>query len=347
MAVDIDAQAAQAAATGQQMLQDFQNKASSYKSNYDTYNAQADAANKEVGSYTDYMKGEGSAGNQYTTAFDKQKAELGYDPAQMVAARGNLNQATGAMSAYSDFANTAASKFGMNAGGFAAANAGALGGLNNNIASNQGIVNGLSDIYKTAQTGANQFTGQVIAGEHETLAGLQQVFTNATSQRDNAAEMMQFYENMAQQQGGLNAQSQQAYATAKQAYASAQQAMAQAGLLAQQIQQGKDYMGSAAYQKYLGNSPAPSTPTANGSTAKPAQGYTVNGVNYDANGDVVGHPSQPKAGYSATNPSSSWNAFTNTLDNSPSFSNTAKGAGNLINSGVSGLGWLGSKIWNG
>jgi hypothetical protein len=195
----------------------------------------------------------------------------------MTAARANLNQATGALSAYSDFANQAASKWGMNAGGFAAANAGALGSLNNNITSNQGVVSGLSDLYKTAQTGANQFTGQVISGEHETLGGLQQVFSNAANQRDSAASMMNFYDDLASKQGGLNAQQQQYYGQAKQAYAAAQAAMAQASLFGaqaaqtqQQIKQGNDYMNSSAYKNYLatGNagtsSTAPSAPTANG-----------------------------------------------------------------------------------
>jgi hypothetical protein len=280
--VDINALATQAANQGQAQLKDYTTKASDFRGQYNTYQAQADAANKNVSDYTEYMKGEGSAGNQYNTAFEKQKGELGYNPEQMTAARGNLNQATGALSAYSDFANTSASKWGMNAGGFAAANAGALGSLNNNIASNQGVVNGLHDIYKTAQTGANQFTGQVIQGEHETLGGLQQVFTNAANQRDSAASMMSFYDDLASKQGGLNAQQQQYYAAAKQAYAQASAAMAQAGLYAaqaaqtqQQIQQGNDYMNSGAYKNYLnGTSPAsgarPSTPTSNGKSGAPS-----------------------------------------------------------------------------
>jgi hypothetical protein len=275
--IDINALATQSAAQGQQQLTDYKNKATDARGQYNQYQAQADAANKSVNDYTDYMKNEGSAGNQYNTAFEKQKGELGYDPEQMGAARANLNQATGALSAYSDFANTAASKWGMNAGGFAAANAGALGSLNNNIASNQGVVNGLSDLYKTAQTGANQFTGQVIQGEHETLGGLQQVFSNAANQRDSAASMMNFYDDLASKQGGLNAQQQQYYAQAKQAYAAASAAMAQASLYGaqaaqtqQQIKQGEDYMNSSAYKNYLatGNpgtsSTAPSAPTSNG-----------------------------------------------------------------------------------
>jgi hypothetical protein len=263
MAPNIAAQAAQAAQQGQARLADYNNKASTYKGSYDSYQSQADEANKKVASYTDYMAGEGSAANQYKTAFETQKGELGYNPEQMTAARANLNQATGALSAYSDFANTAASKWGMNAGGFAAANAGALGSINNNIASNQGVVNSLADLYKTAQTGANQFTGQVIAGQHETLAGYQQTFANASSQRDSAGEMMNFYNELAQKQGGLNAQEAQFYASARQAYAQAEQAMAQAALLSkqviqaqQQIDQSNAYTNSPAYKNTLAQNQA-------------------------------------------------------------------------------------------
>jgi hypothetical protein len=287
---DINALASQAAAQGQAQLQDYIGKAGDYRNQYNTYQGQADAANKNVSDYTEYMKNEGSAGNQYNKAFTQQKTELGYDPEQMTAARANLNQATGALSAYSDFANTAASKWGMNAGGFAAANAGALGGINNNIASNQGVVNGLSDLYKTAQTGANQFTGQVIQGEHETLGGLQQVFSNAANQRDSAASMMNFYDDLASKQGGLNAQQQQYYAAAQQAYASASAAMAQAGLYAQQaalakqqVQQGQDYMNSGAYKNYLNGTAAataskPSAPTPNKQAASAPAWYSPSNV---------------------------------------------------------------------
>lgn len=254
--VNIAAQAAEAAARGNEMLQDYRNKAGESRGQYQTYSAQADQANKNVSDYTDYMKGAGSASNQYDLALNQKKTDLGYDPQQMTAARANLNQAQGAMSAYSDFANTAASKWGMNAGGFAAANAGALGSLNNNIASNQGVVNGLSDIYKTAQTGANEKTGLVLQGQRDTLSGLESTFTNAANQRDAAAQMMTFYEDQAQKQGGLNAQQQQYYAAAVQAYAQSEQAMAQATLVRQQIKQTEAYMASPAYQAAL-NPPKP------------------------------------------------------------------------------------------
>jgi hypothetical protein len=210
------------------MLNQDNANAAQYKGQYNDYQSQADAANKQVGNYTNYMANEGSAGNQYHNELAKQEGNLGYDQNQMTAARGNLNSATGALSAYNDFANTAASKWGMNAGGFAAANSGALGGLNNNIASNQNVVNGLSDIYKTAQTGANQFTGQVVQGEQNTLAGYQQQFSNAASQRDSAASQMQFWSNLASSQGSLNSQQQAAYAQASASYAAAQNSLASA-----------------------------------------------------------------------------------------------------------------------
>jgi hypothetical protein len=260
MAVDIAAQAAQAAAQGQQQLTDYKNKATTAQGQFTDFNNQATDANKKVSDYTDYMKNEGSAQNVYHGEQDKQLGDLGYDPQQMTAARANLNQATGALSAYSDFANTSASKWGMNAGGFAAANAGALSGINNNIAANQGVVSGLSDLYKTAQTGANQLTGNVIAGEHETLAGLKTVFDNAKSQADSARSMMNFYDDLASKQGGLNAQQQQFYGQAQQAYAQASAAQAQAALYGQQAALAKQQLD---HQADLYKNPQP-VPGANG-----------------------------------------------------------------------------------
>lgn len=241
MQPNVAAQASQAAAQGQQQLTNYNNQAAQSKNDYGTYQGQADTANQAVKDYTQGMQGaydattgNGNAGSAYNYGLNQQLAAQGYDPSQMLAARNNLNQAQGALSAYSDFANQGAAKFGLNAGGFAAANAGALGQLNNNIAAQQGIVNGLGDIYGRAQTGANQFAGQAIQGEQNTLGGLQSVYSNASNQRDQAAQMMNFYNNLAQQQGGMNATQAQNYAQAQQAYTSAHQAMAQAGLLAQQ-----------------------------------------------------------------------------------------------------------------
>jgi|SRR6185312_4359162 len=257
MPPSIAAQASQAAAQGQQQLANYNNQAAQSKNDYGTYQGQANQAGQQVQDYTKYMAGEGSGGNQYNVGLQNQLGQLGYDPAQMAAARSNLNQANGALSAYSDFANTGAAKFGLNAGGFAAANAGALGNINNNIAAQQGVVNNLSDLYKTAQTGANQFAGQQVQSEQNTLGGYQKVYENAANQRDQAASMMNFYNNLAQQQGGMNSQQAQAYATAQAQYAAASLAGAQAAYalsqtkgqnLQNQAEQAKQEAAAAAAQ---------------------------------------------------------------------------------------------------
>ena len=237
MQPNIAAQANHANAVGNDMLQNDRNQAGDYKSQYDNFSNQATQANQAVKDYTGYMQGEGSAGNQYTngsSGLNAQLGNLGYSQGQMTNARQGLNQAQGALSSYGDFANSAASKYGLNAGGFAAANAGALSGINNNIAAQQGVVNGLHDIYKTAQTGANQFAGQQVAGEHETLSGLNSAYSNVANQRDSAGSMMNFYNDLASKQGGLNAQQAQAYGQAQAAYASAQNSLAQASLAGSQ-----------------------------------------------------------------------------------------------------------------
>lgn len=234
MALSIAQLAQQSAQQGQQMLDSDRGQAADYTNQYNQYRGQADQANQKVSDYTNYMAGAGSAGNQYHNELGSQLGQLGYNQDAMTNASANLNQAQGAMSAYSDFANTAASKYGLNAGGFAAANSGALQGLNNNIASNQGVVKQLMDKFTTAQTGANQFAGQQVEGEKNTLAGYQAQFTNAASQRDAAGSMMQFFNNLASQQGNLNASEQQMFGQAQAAYAAASASMAQAAYLASQ-----------------------------------------------------------------------------------------------------------------
>jgi hypothetical protein len=115
------------------------------------------------------------------------------------------------------------------------------------------------------------------------MAGLQNVFANASSQRDSAGSMMNFYDKLASDQGGLNAQQQQSYAAAKAAYAAASASMAQAAQISQQIQQGKDYMNSPAYKAYLNGTSGtaastPSAPTPNGGGGQNLYGSVQNGL---------------------------------------------------------------------
>ena len=322
----LTAQANQAAAQGQAAYANDNAKAATYGANYDNYTNQANQAQQGVADYTKQMQGAynpttgvGNATSMYNYGLKDQLAQTGYDPSQMAYATNNLNQANGALGAYNDYANQGASKWGLNAGGFAAMNAAAQNDLNTNIATNQGKVNGLMTKYTAAQTGANQFAGLGIQGQHETLGGLQSVFTQAANQRDSASGSMQFYQDLAQKQGGLNAQQAQAYATAQNAMASANQALAQAGLLAQQTQGAKlenqrttDLMGTPAYMKSIGKNPdgtpinsgSLSTETTNGAPQvlpgteanSSDGGYTINGVTYNKNGDQPGYQTPSNGG---------------------------------------------------
>lgn len=297
MPPSLAAQAAQSAAQGQQQLASYNSQAADANNSYNTYSGQADQANTAVNAYTTGMQGaydpttgNGNAGSAYTYELGNQLGQLGYDPAQMTAARNNLNQSNGALSAYSDYANQAASKFGLNAGGFAAANSGALSGLNNNIAAQQGVVNGLSGLYTTAQTGANQFAGQTVQGEQNTLGGLQDVYANAAKSRDTAQSNLQFFSNLAQQQGGLNASQQQAYAAAQAAYASASQSLAQATYLASQTA-GQNLQNQANQVKQAQAEAAAQATASKNLTSGQVQTYTNQGMSPAATvGNKTGNP---------------------------------------------------------
>src|SRR5437764_1620343 len=104
MAVNLGAMASQAAQQGQSMLNEDLANQHNYQGQYNQYQQQADAANKNVSDYTDYMKNAGSAGNQYHSELGNQLGQLGYNQDQMTGARNNLNASTRALSAYSHFA---------------------------------------------------------------------------------------------------------------------------------------------------------------------------------------------------------------------------------------------------
>lgn len=264
----VQAQAAQSAAQGQQMLSSDQSNAANYGSQYNTGVTQANAANDAVNAYTTGMQGaydpntgNGNAGSAYTYGLNTQLGQLGYDPTQMAQATTSLNQSLGQQADYSNYMNTGASKWGLNAGGFEAANAAGQAQNNSNVTAATGISNNLLGKYTTAQTGANQFAGQAVQGEENTLGGLQDVFTNAANSRDSALKQMQFYDQLASTQGGLNASNAQAYATAQNQYAAASQALAQATYLASETT-GQNLQNQSAQAK-LAASAATAQTTAN------------------------------------------------------------------------------------
>jgi len=255
----------QAQQQGQARQADYANKANTYRADYTNYQGQANQAQGQIQDFSKYMQNEGSASNLYNTALATQQKQTGYDPNQMAASMRNLSQAQGSMSAYNDFANTAASKWGLNAGGVVAANTGALGSINNNVAAaSQGFAN-QQKAYELAQTGANQQAGLGVQQQQTQLATYKQVYDNAFGQQQQASANMQAYEKMAQDQGGLTAQQTQLYQQSAELVAEANKAMAEASaaIAASKLSlsqaagqdiinaQNQAYTNSKAYQGYL------------------------------------------------------------------------------------------------
>lgn len=210
------------------MQQDFQNKSNSYAGDYANYQNQANQAQGDIKNLNAYMAGAGSASNLYNTALTSQEGQTGYNADQMRASMANLSQAQGSLSAYNDFANTAASKYGLNAGGLVAANQGAQQSINNNIAAaSQGFAN-QQKAYELAQQGAAQQSGLGVQQQQTQLAGYKNVYDNAFAQQQQAQSNMQAYAKLAQDQGGLTAQQYQAYAQSNALAIQAQAAMRQA-----------------------------------------------------------------------------------------------------------------------
>jgi len=218
----------QAQQQGQANYNDYIQKANKYSSDYYNYKGQADTAQGQMSDFSKYMQNEGNASNLYKNALFNQLGMTGYDQNQMQNAMRSLTQSQGNLSAYNDFANTAASKWGMNAGGLAAANAGALSNINNNIgAASQGLSN-QQQAYQLAQTGANQEAGLGIQQQQTQLAAYKSIYDQAFAQQQQASSNMLAYQKMAQEQGGLTAQQVQMYQQSATLAAQAEQAMASA-----------------------------------------------------------------------------------------------------------------------
>lgn len=226
--MNYDQLAQQAQAQGSAAQAKYASQADAYKNDYSNYQNQANTANQNIQDQNAYMKGAGSATNLYNNALNAQAVKTGYDQNAMQSAQNNLAQAQGSMSAFNDFANTGASKWGLNAGGLAAANAGATSGLNNNIASSGNALGIQQKAYEMAQTGANQEAGLNVQQQQTQLAGYQAAFDAASKQQETAAAQMNFYSNLAAQQGQWTVQNVKGYQDAKASSAQAQASLAQA-----------------------------------------------------------------------------------------------------------------------
>lgn len=270
--LSIAQQAQQAAQQGQQLLSQDKSEAATAKGQYNTYSSQATSANKNLQSEAAYMQGAGSGQNVYNSELGTLEDQSGYNPQQLGDANKSLFGLTGALNSTNAQFNTAGGvgAYGVSAPALASYESSILNPLQTGVNTANSEVGALNTELGTMETGANQATSSQVQGEQNTVTALIQAAQNYQAQAASALQNMQFYSQLAQQQGGLNAQQQQLYAASEQAYAAATASEAQAGLYAKQAaqvqlqnQQTQAYMNSSAYQNELkyGSTTAPKTET--------------------------------------------------------------------------------------
>lgn len=339
--MNYDALGQDAQAQGQARTADYTNKANQFGGDYANYQNQANAANQNIQNQNAYMQGAGSANNLYSNAFNTQAGQTGYDQKALQAAQAGLTNAVGTQSAFNDFANQAASKWGLNAGGLAAANAGATQGLNNNIASQGGALAAQQKAFEQAQTGANQQTGLGLQQQQTQLQGYQNAFDAATSQQKTAQDNLQFYENLAQQQGGLTAQQVQGYQQSKALSAAAQASLASASLAIAQAKQTEYQMGAqqAADAKARQDATANNASTSGSFTPDSAKAILANGVSSPQMKTAAQQYLSSNIGQGLSNPIPTQS--NNSPINTNSLNSLLGSLGNIFSTGTSAVGnWL-------
>lgn len=250
MAPSIQQQASQAAQQGQQLLSDFNSRANTSNDQYNTYSNQANQATQQEQSEADYMKGEGSGENVYNRELTTQENNVGFNPQQLSDANKSLFQLTGALNSTNNQFNTAGGvgMYGVSAPAMASYEGSILNPLQTGVANANTQVGTLNNELGTLETGASQATTSQVQSEQNVVTALDSASKNYQAQAAAALQNVQFFKQLAQQQGGLNAQEQQYYAGAVASYAQASELQAQAGLLLSQTT-GQNYQNEAAYNQ--------------------------------------------------------------------------------------------------
>lgn len=235
------AQANQAAQQGQQQYQHDIATSNTSQGQYNNEHSQAGAANANLQGYTDYMKGAGSATNLYSTGLSDAQKSMGFDPHVLATATQNLTQGQNALASLTNASQSSTGGYGLSGaqlGGYYQSQAQPL---SQQVNYQSNAVGNLTGLMTASQNQAKDYAGVGVQGEQATAAGLNQVFQNAQAQSAQSLQNMQYYSQLAQTQGSLNAQEQQAYSAAQNLYqqsklaiAQASQAYAQAGLLGSQ-----------------------------------------------------------------------------------------------------------------
>jgi len=221
------------------------NSANQYRGDYGTANALANTSQGNVANYADYLKGAGSGANVYAQQLQAANRNAAYDPAKMAAAQQDALRQSAAMNALSQQQNTPGQFYmpGLSAAQGAAQQQAQLAPVQQGVQNANTVLGQQNTALQNALTQAQQGTGSQLKTQEDVQTQLQNAYLDAKSQADNALSMVQFYEKLASDQGGLNAQDASYYSAAVKGYQEASAAQAQAGYYAaqtRQIQQGID-----------------------------------------------------------------------------------------------------------
>lgn len=224
---------------GQQMLSSDLNNANQYKSDYSNYQGQANAANQNLQNYTQYMQGQGNPLNLYNQQMQNAFQQQGFNPQSLATATQNLTQSQNALQSLNQAQQQGAGGYGLTGAQLGNYYSTLSSPLQQTVSAQNNAVNNLQQLYQNALTQGQQGATLGFQGEQQTSQNLGQIFQNANAQAQNAMSQMQFYSQLAQSQGGNNAQAQQGYAQAlgayQQAVAAANAANAQAAQTQQQV----------------------------------------------------------------------------------------------------------------
>lgn len=241
---ELEAQAKQSAAQGQQQYQSDINQSNTYGGQYNSALSNEQDIQKQLGAQTAYMQGAGSGQNVYNTQLQNQISQ--FDPniqGQLSSANQSLFGLTGALNGASQQFNTpgGVGAYGLSAPALAGYASSVLQPLQTGVSNANTQVGTLNQQLGTLQTGASQATSAQVQSEQNVVTNLNNTYQAAQSQAAQALNQMQFYSQLAQTQGGLNSQMAQNYAAALSSYQQSQlaisqskQALAQAGYLTSQ-----------------------------------------------------------------------------------------------------------------
>ncbi len=241
----ITQQAAQANQQGQQLLGQFRSNADTYTGQYNQnvsdYQQKAAAAQTAQSQYQNYQANMVDPTKLYSNALQSAQQSTGYNPGQLAQATTGLNQIQGVINGLVGDQNMGANAQGLSASALANQYQTNLQPLQAGLATQTSAVGNLTNLYQQTLAQAGAQAGSEQAGQQEMLQGYSAAVKQATDiatlaqqQADQARQQMQFFSDLAQKQGGLNASNAQSYAAAQQAYATAQQALAQSGLFLSQ-----------------------------------------------------------------------------------------------------------------